>query len=59
MTLVGPVSERNVLRCAVRPVPLDALLHLRRAVELDPKWAEHAAKDPDFDPIRAEPGYPA
>jgi quercetin dioxygenase-like cupin family protein len=39
--------------------PLDALLHLRQAVDLDPKWAEHAAKDSDFDPIRAEPGFPA
>ncbi len=39
--------------------PLDSLLHLRRAVELDPKWADYAAKDTDFDPIRAEPGFPA
>ncbi len=39
--------------------PLDAILHLRRAIELDPKWAAYAAKDPDFDPIRAEPGFPA
>jgi quercetin dioxygenase-like cupin family protein len=39
--------------------PLDALLHLTRAIELDPKWAEYAAKDTDFDPIRAEPGFPA
>lgn len=38
---------------------LDALLHLRQAVELDPKWAEHAAKDSDFDAIRAEPGFPS
>jgi quercetin dioxygenase-like cupin family protein len=39
--------------------PLDALLHLARAIELDSKWAEHAAKDSDFDPIRVEPGFPA
>ena len=39
--------------------PLDALAHLSEAVELDPKWAEYAAKDTDFDPIRAEPGFPA
>jgi tetratricopeptide (TPR) repeat protein len=39
--------------------PLDALLHLTRAIELDPKWAEYAAKDTDFDPIRSEPGFPA
>jgi len=39
--------------------PLDAILHLGRAIELDPKWAEYAARDTDFDPIRAEPGFPA
>ena len=39
--------------------PLDALLHLRQAVELEPKWADYAAKDTDFDPIRAEPGFAA
>ena len=38
---------------------LDALLHLKRAVELDPSWAEHAAKDSDFAAIRDEPGFPA
>lgn len=37
---------------------LDALLHLERAVELDPKWAERARTDPDFDTIRAEPAFP-
>jgi tetratricopeptide (TPR) repeat protein len=37
---------------------LDALLHLQRAVELDPKWAEHARKDSDFAAIRGEPGFP-
>jgi tetratricopeptide (TPR) repeat protein len=37
---------------------LDALLHLQRAVELDPKWAEHARKDSDFAAIRSEPGFP-
>jgi tetratricopeptide (TPR) repeat protein len=39
--------------------PLDALLHLSRAIALDPKWAEYAAKDADFAPIRSEPGFPA
>lgn len=39
--------------------PLDALLHLRQAIQLDPKWAEYAAKDTDFDPIRGEQGFPA
>jgi tetratricopeptide (TPR) repeat protein len=38
---------------------LDALLHLQRAVELDPKWADYAAKDSDFAAIRNEPGFPA
>jgi tetratricopeptide (TPR) repeat protein len=37
---------------------LDALLHLQRAVELDPKWAEYARKDSDFAAIRSEPGFP-
>jgi tetratricopeptide (TPR) repeat protein len=36
---------------------LDALLHLKRAVELDPKWAGYAAKDSDFAAIRDEPGF--
>ena len=38
---------------------VDALLHLKRAAELDPKWARHAAKDSDFAAIRSEPGFPA
>ena len=38
---------------------VDALLHLRRAVELNPKWAERAAADEDFRAIRNEPGLPA
>lgn len=38
---------------------LDALLHLQRAVELDPKWSEYARKDSDFAAIRSEPGFPA
>jgi tetratricopeptide (TPR) repeat protein len=38
---------------------LDALLHLRRAVDLDPKWAGYAASDTDFDTVRKEPGFPA
>jgi tetratricopeptide (TPR) repeat protein len=37
---------------------VDALLHLKRAVELDPKWAEHARGDSDFAAIRSEPGFP-
>jgi quercetin dioxygenase-like cupin family protein len=38
---------------------LDALLHLKRAAELDGKWAALAAKDSDFAAIRDEPGFPA
>jgi len=38
---------------------LDALLHLKRAVALEPQWAEHAASDTDFAAIRQEPGFPA
>jgi tetratricopeptide (TPR) repeat protein len=38
---------------------LDALLHLKRAVELDPKWAKYAATDSDFEAIRGEPGFAA
>jgi tetratricopeptide (TPR) repeat protein len=37
---------------------LDALLDLQRAVQLEPKWADAAARDPDFSSIRAEPGFP-
>lgn len=38
---------------------VDALLHLQRAVTLEPKWAEHARGDHDFDAIRGEQGFPA
>jgi len=38
--------------------PADALAHLRRAVELEPKWAAHAAKDTDFESIRDDPAFP-
>jgi len=36
-----------------------ALLHIQRAVELDPKWADYARNDSDFAAIRSEPGFPA
>ena len=29
------------------------------AVSADPKFADQAREDPDFDPIRREPGFPA
>jgi tetratricopeptide (TPR) repeat protein len=38
---------------------VDALLHLGRAVRLEPKWAAHARGDSDFAAIRHEPGFPA
>ncbi|MFL5953524.1 MAG: TPR end-of-group domain-containing protein [Gaiellaceae bacterium] len=38
---------------------VDALLHLQRAVRLEAKWADYAAKDSDFAAVRAEPGFPA
>jgi tetratricopeptide (TPR) repeat protein len=37
----------------------DALDHLRRAVELEPRWREAAADDEDFDAIRDDPDFPA
>jgi hypothetical protein len=39
--------------------PLDALTHLQAAVRTDSKYADRARDDPDFDPIRREPGFPA
>ncbi len=38
---------------------VDALLHLQRAVALEPKWAEYASSDSDFAAVRGEPGFPA
>jgi tetratricopeptide (TPR) repeat protein len=35
-----------------------ALEHLRQAIAGDAKFAGHASSDPDFDPIRGEPGFP-
>jgi tetratricopeptide (TPR) repeat protein len=37
---------------------VDALLDLRHAAELEPRWAERARTAPDFDAIRNEPGFP-
>ncbi len=36
----------------------DALAHLRRAVELDAKYADYAADDDDLDAVRGEDGFP-
>ena len=38
--------------------PEAALAHLRRAVELDAKYAGYAADDADLDAIRGETGFP-
>ena len=38
--------------------PLEALTHLQEAVRGDPSYLAAAAADPDFDPIRREPGFP-
>ena len=37
---------------------VDALVHLRRSVELDPKYAGYARSDTDFASIRNEQGFP-
>jgi tetratricopeptide (TPR) repeat protein len=37
----------------------DALAHLQRSIELYPKNLEYASTDPDFDPIRDDPRFPA
>jgi tetratricopeptide (TPR) repeat protein len=36
-----------------------ALEHLQQAIAADPKYLGYALTDVDFDPIRAEPGFPA
>jgi tetratricopeptide (TPR) repeat protein len=36
----------------------DAVVHLKRALELRPEWTEMAAKDDDFAPLRGTPGSP-
>jgi mannose-6-phosphate isomerase-like protein (cupin superfamily) len=37
---------------------VDALEHVRRALELRPEWAEMAAEDDDLASVRREPGWP-
>jgi tetratricopeptide (TPR) repeat protein len=39
--------------------PLEALTHLQQAIGGEPKYLAAARTDPDFDPIRREPGFPA
>ena len=39
--------------------PLEALTHLQAAVRADPKFADRAREDSDFDAIRREPGFPS
>ncbi len=36
----------------------DAVAHLRRALELNPSFAEHAATDEDFAALRKQPDWP-
>jgi tetratricopeptide (TPR) repeat protein len=36
----------------------DALGHLRRALELEPKWSDHARQDTDLDSLREHPDWP-
>ena len=36
---------------------VDAIAHLRTAVEHSPRFQESAKHDSDFDPIREEPGF--
>jgi tetratricopeptide (TPR) repeat protein len=36
----------------------DALFHLRRATELDPRFADHAQTDPDLESLRSDPRFP-
>jgi tetratricopeptide (TPR) repeat protein len=38
--------------------PEEAVGHLRRAIELDPRTAAWAREDADFDPVRALPSFP-
>ena len=38
---------------------VDALNHLQEAIRRNPRYRENAATDPDFAPIRREPGFPA
>ena len=37
----------------------DAIGHVRRALELNPEWAEMASKDDDFASLRDRPDWPA
>ena len=37
----------------------EALTHLRESLATNPTFIERARVDPDFDPIRGEPGFPA
>ena len=57
----GNASILYNLACAESQAgrPLDALVHLRRGRSpRGPSYAEQARRDPDFDAIRGEPGFP-
>jgi tetratricopeptide (TPR) repeat protein len=38
---------------------VEAIAHLEAAIRADGKYADRARNDPDFDPVRGEPGFPA
>lgn len=57
----GNASLLYNLACAESKLgrPLEALTHLQEAIRANPKYGERARIDPDFDPIRREPGFSA
>jgi tetratricopeptide (TPR) repeat protein len=57
----GNASILYDLACAesLHGLTAAALAHLAEAVQGNPKFAARALVDPDFDPIRGEPGFPA
>jgi hypothetical protein len=57
----GNASILYDLACAesLHGLTAAALAHLAEAVRGNPKFAARALVDPDFEPIRGEPGFPA
>jgi tetratricopeptide repeat protein len=57
----GNASILYNLACAesLHGLTAQAITHLGEALPGNPKYAARAAVDPDFDPIRGEPGFPA
>jgi tetratricopeptide (TPR) repeat protein len=55
-----PGTHYNLARAKVLVGrPDDAIVHLRRAIELDPDLREYAATDDDFVSLRELPDWPA